>query len=179
MEGQHRQSLIVAVARRFSGPRSHLGGWRGGEDPPQSAVIGMLERRAVTSERREQGGCGAHRNRACSTPSPPDEARAGGGWRGVCVRGGGLRPPPTRHVSQGNGDNHPLHLRLRLHSGCACQYSAASAVCLSIPEMRAPRAARRTKVPGTGKQKNKPVAAWQSLKSLWCFFVFSFFFAFL
>lgn len=40
---------------------------RGGEDPPQSAVIGMLERCGVTSERREQGGCGAHRNRACSS----------------------------------------------------------------------------------------------------------------
>lgn len=77
--------------------------WRG-EDPPLSTVIGMLEHCSVTSERRELGGCGAHRNRACSTPAPPDEARTGG-------NGEELRPDKTRVTAGGNGDKPLLDLQ--------------------------------------------------------------------
>lgn len=78
--------------------------WRGGEDSPQSTVIGMLKHSSVTSERREQGGCGAQRNRACSTPAPLDEVRMGG-------NGEELWPDKTRVTARGNGDKHPLDLQ--------------------------------------------------------------------
>lgn len=78
--------------------------WQRGEDTPQSTVIGMLEHCSFTSERREQGGCGAHINRACSTPAPPDEARMGGNREE-------LRPDKTCVTTGGNGDKHPLDLQ--------------------------------------------------------------------
>lgn len=142
---------------------------QGGEDTPQSTVIGMLEHCSVTSERREQGGCGAHRNRACSTPTPPDEARMGGNKEE-------LRPDKTRVTTWGNGDKHPLDLQhdwglRRLHSGCGCQYSAASAVCLNIHKCaRCVQSAAQRSCYCAKLLKNKPVPAWQLLKSLKCYF---------
>lgn len=144
--------------------------WQGEEATPQSTVIGMLEHCSVTSERREQGGCGAHRNRACSTPAPPDEARMGGGNREE------LRPDKTRVTTWGNGDKHPLDLQhdwglRRLHSGRGCQYSAASAVCLNIHKCaRCVQSAAQRSCYCAKHLKNKPVTAWQLLKSWKCYF---------
>lgn len=68
---------------------------QGGEDPPQSAVIGMQEHCTVTSERREQGGCGE------TGRVPPDKAKT---WGSKGGRGGEaeLRPKKAR-VTAGRG----------------------------------------------------------------------------
>lgn len=140
--------------------------WQGGKDTPQSTVIGMLEHCSVTSERR---GCGAQRNRACSTPTPPDEERMGGNREE-------LWPDKTRVTTGGNGDKHPLDLQhdwglRRLYSGRGCQFSAAFAVCLNIHKcVRCVQSAAQRSCYCAKHLKNKPVTVWQLLKSLKCYF---------
>lgn len=73
-----------------------------GRGSPTVPVIGMLKYCSDTVRGQEQGGCGAHRKRACSSPALWDKARRWWRWRwwwGV-EDGEGSSASPTRHVSQ-------------------------------------------------------------------------------
>lgn len=74
-----------------------------GRGSPTVPVIGMLKYCSDTVRGQEQGGCGAHRKRACSSPALWDKARRWwrrGWWWWGGGDGEGSSASPTRHVSQ-------------------------------------------------------------------------------
>lgn len=114
--------VIVAVVRLFPDMSSHLGGWQHSEEEriPHSPSYWYAEILQCYSERREQGGCGAHRKRACSSPALRDEVRGGD-------REELLQAQQDMCHSLRNSDTNPLNLQhrrgfIRLHLGCDCQY---------------------------------------------------------